>query len=113
MSELKKMQEDIVSFRDERDWKKFHNPKDLFMATIVEMGELGEHLLWDRVNPEYLEVHKEDIEDEYADVMNLLLLLAKELDIDIPASCERKLKKARLKYPVEKSKGRSTKHTEL
>lgn len=113
MNDIQKLQDGILNFRNERDWKKFHTKKDLIMALMIESSELAEHALWDRTNSEYTKKHKENIEDEFADVMHYLLLIADAYDIDIVEACERKLEKTKLKYPVGKSKGNTIKHTLL
>ncbi|RDY25839.1 nucleotide pyrophosphohydrolase [Romboutsia weinsteinii] len=115
MNRFKQIEESIVSFRDERDWKKFHNPKDLAISLSIEAGELLECFQW-KTNDEIDEILKSDkrveIEDEVADVANYLILLCNELNIDIFEAIERKIKKNSLKYPVSMCKGSSKKYNE-
>lgn len=113
MSDIQELQNAIIAFRDERDWKQFHSKKDLILGLIIEASELAEHAIWDRANETYEADHRENIEDEFADIMHLLLLIGDAYNIDITLACKTKLAKTRLKYPIEKSKGRATKHTEL
>ena len=113
MKQLEELTKGILDFNKERDWIKFFTPKDLLLAMIIEAGELGEHLVWDRSKKEYFDKHREIIEDEFADTFNYILLLANELNIDIEAACKRKLEKNKAKYSIEKSKGHTTKHSEL
>lgn len=107
----------IREFRDDRDWKQFHNPKDLASALSIESSELLECFLWK--NPkeieEYLKtkIGKEEVEDEVADVLHYLLEFVDILGIDLEKVSKNKLEKAQLKYPIEKSKGNSTKYTKL
>ena len=115
MNSLVDLQKNIVEFRDARDWKQFHNPKDLAISLVLEASELLEHVQWR--NAEEIEVHlvknKEDFEDELADTLYYLLLIASDLDIDIAQAMKRKLAKNNEKYPVHKAKGNHKKYTEL
>ena len=105
----------IGVFRDERDWKQFHTPKDLAAAISIEAGELLEQFLW-KTNEEALErveSHREKIEEEIADIGIFLFELAGNLDMDLGEVMLKKIQKNAIKYPVEKAKGRHTKYTEL
>jgi len=105
----------IIAFRDARDWKQFHTPKDLAISLSLEAGEVLEHFQW-KTNEEvikYLKDHKEDIGDELGDVFNYLLLLSDAAGIDILEAAEKKLKKNEEKYPVDKARGRHTKYNKL
>jgi len=96
-------------FRDERDWKQFHTPKNLAMALSSEAGELLDLMLWDRdKNPDV-----DKLSNEMADVFVYLLLLSKELNIDLLRSVIEKFKMNKEKYPVEKSKGTARKYNVL
>ena|SRR5579862_1743804 len=107
--------EKIRAFRDERDWKQFHNPKDLAIAISIEAGELLEHFLWHSSENSHARAieRQEAISEEIADIAIYLLELSDELGIDIPTAIERKLSKNAVKYPVSKAKGRADKYTEL
>jgi dCTP diphosphatase len=105
----------IREFRDARDWKQFHNPKDMAVAISVESAELLEHFLWkspaevDRcVNDK-----KPEIRDEIADIAIYLFELADNLGINLVEAMEQKLAKNSAKYPVAKAKGSNKKYTEL
>lgn len=115
MSEIKKLTEKIKQFRDERDWKQFHNHKDLALSLVLEASEVLEHFQWK--TPEEVNAHgkacKEEISDELADVAIYLLELADNLGVDLPQAIEVKLKKNAEKYPVEKSKGKIVKYNKL
>jgi NTP pyrophosphatase (non-canonical NTP hydrolase) len=115
MSDLTDLQKQIVAFRDERDWKQFHNPKDLAMSLVLEAAEVLEHFQWKSPEEiaEHVHSHKEDVSDELADVLYWVLLMAHDLGIDVVAASHQKLAKNALKYPVEKSKGSHKKYTEL
>jgi NTP pyrophosphatase (non-canonical NTP hydrolase) len=107
--------ERIVEFCEVRDWKQFHNPKDLAISLMLEAGEVLEHFQWK--NNEEIEKHiknnKNDIGEELADVLYWVLLMSYYLNIDILDSLERKISKNEEKYPVEKAKGRADKYTNL
>ncbi len=105
----------VCTFRDDRDWKQFHDPKDMALSLVLEATEVLEHFQWKNgaTLEEYLATHKEDLADELADVLYWVLLMSHDLGIDIAVAQEKKLQKSALKYPIEKSKGRSAKYTEL
>jgi NTP pyrophosphatase (non-canonical NTP hydrolase) len=115
MSDLKDLQQRIISFRDARDWKQFHNPKDTAISLTLEASELLEHFQWKNA-PEieaYVKEHKTEIADELVDVLYWVLLIAHDLEIDVAKASEAKMAQNEAKYPVEKSKGKHTKYTEL
>ncbi len=105
----------VAEFRDKRDWKQFHSPKDLAISLSIEAAELLEHFRWkDKKQVDsYIKSHKKEIEDEYADVLYALLLIANDLNIDPADALNNKLEKINKKYPVNKAKGRHEKYTEL
>ncbi len=102
-------------FVAEREWDKFHNPKNLVMALIVEAGELVEQFQWltpheaDSLRPE----QRAEVELEIADVLIYLVELADRLGIDPLAAAEKKLAINAVKYPVEKARGRAGKSDKL
>ena len=104
----------IRSFRDERDWAQFHHPKEMAIAISIEASELLEHFLW-KSNEESaarLQSHREDIEDEIADIAIYLVELADNLEIDLLAVMQRKIAKNSEKYPVERVRGSAKKYSE-
>ena len=107
--------ERLRDFMNERDWKQFHNPKDLAIALSLEASELLEHFLWKNGEEVSSQVasHGEDIRDEAADIGIYLMELCDVLGVDLVDVISTKLDKAGLKYPVEKAKGTSRKYTEL
>jgi NTP pyrophosphatase (non-canonical NTP hydrolase) len=112
-SNLNKLREMVVEFRDIRDWKQFHNPKDMAISLALEAAEVMEHFQWKNTDEfkNHLEKNREDFEDEIADVLYWVLLMANDLEIDLGEAFMRKLKKNGEKYPVEKAKGRRDKYT--
>lgn len=115
MSEIKKLTEKIIAFRDARDWKQFHNPKDVALSLMLEAAELGEHFQWknEKEIKEHIKTYKKEISDELADVLYWVLLMANDLGIDMVKASENKLKEIAKKYPVSKSKGKHSKYDQL
>jgi len=115
MDEFKKVTQKINKFRDERDWKQYHNHKDLAISLALEAAEVLEHFQWK--NPqeveEYGKTHKSEIADELADVAAYLFELADNLHIDLAKAIGVKMKKNAVKYPVHKAKGKHTKYHKL
>jgi dCTP diphosphatase len=115
MSDIKKMTARIKKFRDARDWKQFHHPKDLAISLALEAAEVIEHFQW-KNGPEleaYLKVSKKEIGDELADVLYWVLLLSDDLGIDVVKAFDRKMDENKKKYPVSKAKGRNAKYNRL
>ncbi len=115
MDKLQQLLEKIKAFRDERDWIQFHNHKDMAAAISIEASELLEHFLWkdrDELNSLSEETMGE-IKDEIGDIMIFYIELCDNLGIDPIDAATRKLEKNKLKYPVDKAKGRHTKYTKL
>ena len=113
--DLAVLQQKIVDFRDARDWKQFHNPKDLAISLLLESGELLEHFQWKNAEEvkKHLADHKNDVSDELADVLYWVLLMSNDLKIDVLDALEKKIKINEDKYPVEKTKGKHTKYNKL
>jgi NTP pyrophosphatase (non-canonical NTP hydrolase) len=116
VSEIKLLTEKVLAFRDERDWKQFHNAKDLALSLVLEATEVLEIFQWkqdmDTINAVSRE-RKEDLADELADVFIYTLLMANDLGIDLGEALKAKIDKNNAKYPVEKAKGSDKKYTEL
>ncbi len=114
VNELKSL---VLAFARERDWEQFHAPKNLSMALAAEAGELMEHFLW--ASPEESRAVANDparrakIGEELADVVIYALEFANATGLDVAASIEAKMAANAKKYPVDKSRGRSAKYTEL
>jgi len=104
----------ITQFRDERDWKQFHNPKDMSISIVLEATEVMEHFQWK--TPEesilYIENNKESIAEELSDVLYWVLLLSHDLGIEISEAFENKMQQNEKKYPINQAKGSSKKYTE-
>lgn len=115
MTSLKELKQLVTQFRDERDWKQFHTPKDLALSISLESAELLEHFQWVSEKESFKKIvsDKNEIADEMADVLAYLLALSDIANIDLSDVLVRKLEKNEVKYPVEKSKGSAKKYTEL
>jgi len=131
----------LSRFVSERDWDKFHTPRNLTLALMGEVGELAElfqvggasflHLLFSAVNwdakcssssqwrgeGEDIELRgftgeeKERVSEELADVLAYVLRLGEKCDVDLPVALERKMAKNAAKYPAHLVRGSSAKYT--
>lgn len=115
MDKYKEIIEKIKEFRDKRDWKQYHDPKNMAISIMIEGAELLEHFQWKskEETEKYLDSHKEDVSDEMADIAMYLFGMADDLGIDLLAAMENKLRKNEEKYPVEKFKGTAKKYTDI
>lgn len=115
MSDIKNLTKRIIDFRNARDWKQFHNPKDVALSLSLEAAEVLEHFQWKNGKEleEYVITHKEHIGEELADVFYWVLLMSDDLGINIANALEKKMDKNEEKYDVEKAKGNHKKYTEL
>jgi NTP pyrophosphatase (non-canonical NTP hydrolase) len=104
--------QELLQFRDERDWQQFHDSKNLALAISIEASELNELFLW-KDKPDSENVNKEKLKDELADILSFAFLLADKHGLDPFDIVAEKIKKNAEKYPVEKAKGRSDKYNEL
>ena len=102
----------LLKFRDERNWKQFHDPKNLAAALGIEAAELNEVFLW-KTTEESRAVELAKVKEELADVLAYALLLANEFGLDPEQIVLEKVNQNALKYPVEKAKGVATKYTDL
>lgn len=105
----------IRAFVEARDWKQFHNPKEMAVAITAEAGELLQHFVW--MSHEQSEAkclsHRAEIADEIADVGILLFELADNLGINLGEAMSAKLERNESRYPVEKARGSNRKYNEL
>lgn len=112
---LDSLQTRAVAFRDDREWRQFHNPKDMALSLVLEAAELLELTQWkngDELN-QVLKARAESVGDELADVLYWVLLIANDQGIDLAEAFERKLSKNETKYPVDKARGSAQKYTDL
>ncbi len=105
----------IQTFVDARDWRKFHNAKDLAVAIAAEAGELMQHFVWQQEEQieNRLEKNREEIASEIADVAILLFEFADNLGMNLGDVMQAKIARNDVRYPVEKSRGNNLKYSEL
>jgi len=105
VAELREM---VREFVDQRDWQKFHSPKNLSMAMAIEAAELMEHFQWiGAAASRNLPADKQAaVAEELADVVCYGLAIANELEIDVSTALRNKMEKNRRKYPVAEYRGR-------
>lgn len=115
MNEFDELTEIINKHRDARDWRQFHQPKDLAISLALEAGEVLELFQWkgDEEAQEFIAKNKERLGEELADVLYWTLTLAHDAGIDLKEAFHRKMLINEKKYPVEKARGRKEKYTEL
>ncbi len=115
MSDINELNLKLQKFRDERDWAKYHTPKDLAISISLEAAEVLEHFQWKTSEEaeQYLASHKGEVTDELADVLKYVLHLADVLNVDIVDAAIRKLKRDSAKYPVDKIKGNYIKYNQI
>ena len=102
----------ILKFRDDRDWKQFHNPKDLAISISLEAAELLEVFQWSGTDVSN-EGKQEKIKEELADVLNYCVLMGDACGLDIDEIVQEKIKVNNEKYPVSKAKGKKEKYNKL
>ncbi len=105
---MKEIINEIKNFNEERDWGKFHTPENLAKCISIESAELLECFQWDAEN-----FNKQDVYEELADVFTYCFQMAMALNVDPKEIILNKLEKTKKKYPVDKSKGKSTKYDKL
>ena len=115
MDSIAELTSNINAFCDARDWRQFHNPKDMAVSINIEAAELLEHFQWKNAAEceAHIEANREVVADEVADVAIYLFEMAELLELDLGAEMIRKLRKNAVKYPVEKAKGSNRKYDEL
>lgn len=100
MSEIKDLINTINEFRDARNWRRYHNPKDLAISISIEAAELLEDFQW-KSSEEALKANEENIREEIADVLIYSLMLCSDLNMDVKEIIEEKVVKNGRKYPVK------------
>lgn len=115
MKKIQELTKKIINFRDERDWKQFHNPKDLAISLVLEANEVMEHFQWknEKEMEKYIESHEKEIGAELADVLYWVLLMSHDLKIDILDALDKKIVANEKKYPIIKAKGNHAKYNKL
>ena len=104
---IKELEQLVIKFRDDRNWKQYHTPKNLTQALASEVGELNDLYLWNR------EPEKSSVGQEMADILIYLLSLADIAEIDLTQEIIFKLQINEVKYPIKKARGNDKKYSEL
>ena len=112
MDKYKIVIDELIKFRNDRDWEQFHDSKNLALAISIEAAELNEVFLWKK-DHEVEQVKVEKIKEELADVLAYALLLAEKHNLDVKQLVLDKIAKNNEKYPVDKAKGSAKKYNEL
>lgn len=112
MNEIQLLIDELVKFRDARNWNQFHTSKDLALAISIEAAELNELFLW-KTTEESEQVDRNKLREELADVLAFTLLLTQKHGFDVREIVLDKIRENGIKYPVEKSKGTARKYNQL
>lgn len=100
---VRQLRDLMQRFVDERNWRQFHNLKNLSMSLAIEAGELMEHTQW--LTSEQVEegsqIDRQAVAEELCDVLSYTLAIANALDIDLTSALQQKMVKNRAKYPVD------------
>ena len=112
--DLVRLKQLLRDFAHQRDWDRFHSPKNLTMALSVEASELMEHFQWlsEEESSQLPAEKRSAVEDEMADVLIYLVRLADQLDLDLLDAAEKKLERNRERYPAEVVRGSAKKASE-
>ncbi len=111
---INEFSERLRQFAADRDWEKFHSPKNISMALSVEVAEIVEHFQWltEQQSRELDNDKKGEVSQELADAFIYLVRLADQLDIDLLAAADQKLQINEAKYPADRVRGSSKKYTQ-
>lgn len=113
LEDIRRMQ---AEFTDERNWNQFHQPRNLLLALVGEVGEVSELFQWRgevaEGLPDWTEPEREHLAQELSDVLIYLVELAEKCNVDLPQAVLRKLALNKLKYPANKVHGSAKKYTE-
>jgi dCTP diphosphatase len=114
MRDLEELKARVRTFVAERDWERFHSPKNLAMALSVEASELVELFQWlsEEESAALDDAQRRRVAEELADVLWFLVRLSDCLDIDLLEAAGQKLTQNAQKYPVERVRGKSKKYTD-
>jgi NTP pyrophosphatase (non-canonical NTP hydrolase) len=100
MNDIQSLINSVNKFRDDRNWRQYHDPKDLAISISIEAAELLEDFQWIS-SEKALQENKENIREEIADVLIYALMLCSDLELDVKQIVEEKLEKNSDKYPVD------------
>lgn len=112
MTDIEEIISRLIEFRDARDWKQFHDSRNLALAISLEAAELNELFLW-KSDQESKGVDKDKLKEELADIFAFAFLIAEKHGFDVKQIVLDKISRNNKKYPVDKSKGTAKKYNEL
>lgn len=114
MRDLEELRVRVRDFVAERDWERFHSPKNLAMALSVEASELVELFQWltEEESAQLDDARRSRVADELADVLWFLVRLSDRLDIDLLQAAGRKLAANAEKYPADRVRGQAKKYSD-
>ncbi|MGV3698176.1 nucleotide pyrophosphohydrolase [Flavobacterium sp.] len=112
MEKYRQVIEELIKFRDERDWAQFHDSKNLALAISLEAAELNELFLWKK-GDDVEDIRKDRLKEELADILSFSFLLAEKHNLDVFEIILEKIKSNAEKYPAHKAKGTAKKYNEL
>lgn len=112
MDKYRNVIDELIKFRDDRDWGQFHDSKNLAIAISIEAAELNELFLW-KSNEQSSDIEINRVKEELADILSFSFLLAEKHGLDPFEIVSEKIKLNAAKYPIDKSKGKATKYNEL
>jgi NTP pyrophosphatase (non-canonical NTP hydrolase) len=104
-------QQQIKKFCEERGWEKFHNPKDLLLGIVEEVGELRNLIKWEQ-DPETIKKvllkNKKEVEDNIGDILWFLAILANSVNVDMDKAIKKVIASNKKRFPLRKTKGKHT-----
>ncbi len=109
---MKEIIRKINKFRDDRNWRQFHNEKDLAISISLESSELLELFQW-KSSEETVSEKLPHIKEELADVFIYAFMLADNLNLDVEKIIDDKIAVNSKKYPIKESFGTNKKYTEF
>ena len=117
ISKVEDLKQAVKAFVEERDWAKYHNPKDVAISIAIEAAELLEAFQWVKDSEQKQLLSSPDkaqsVKEELADIIIYCISLANALDLDVSEAVLSKIQKNSEKYPASKVKGQYKKYTEL
>lgn len=106
---MEELIKDILKFRDDRNWKQFHDTKDLLLGLNIEVGELQEIFLW----KDNEEINIQEVKYELADIFIFLVYIADRYNINLWEAINEKMAIHKGHYPINDSKNKTTKYNKL
>jgi dCTP diphosphatase len=113
MKTLSELTKKIVSFRDARDWKQFHKPKDMALSLVLEAAEVVELFQWknDEEVADTMSKLRKDLGRELSDVLYWVVLMAHDCGVDLEGAFDEKMAENEGKYPVDTARGSKRKYS--